>query len=83
MKTTFLLFFVFIILLALPVKAFHQDKKDYLKAIGISIPDIWNNSYGINYSTGNRREPTGIATIYGINVNYSRFVFKNIFIQGF
>lgn len=61
--------------------AFSQQKGN-LNKIGFSIPLIWNNSNGVYYSLGNRREPNGNAISYGANINYSRFFLKNIFIVG-
>ncbi|MCZ2223206.1 MAG: hypothetical protein LC122_06205 [Chitinophagales bacterium] len=50
--------------------------------IGITIPVIYNNSKGVYYTSGNRREPTGNAISYGININYSHFLYKNLYIIG-
>lgn len=80
MKTTFLLFCVFILIIALPVKAFPQDKKDYFKSIGISIPIIWNNSETTQSSSGSNNYKSGDAISYGININHSRILYKNLFI---
>lgn len=79
MKTTFLLFCVFIIQVTLPVKAFPQVKKDNLKAIGISIPIIWNNSETIQSSLGSNNYQSGKAFSYGININHSRTIYKNVY----
>ena len=48
-------------------------------SIGVSIPVIWNNSEGVYYSLGNRKTPTGNAVSYGININYNRNIYKNVF----
>jgi hypothetical protein len=69
--------FLFIPLLAVSFNGYSQNEK--INAIGISIPVIWNNSEATYYSLGNRKEPTGKATSYGININYSRSIFKNLF----
>jgi hypothetical protein len=71
--------FLFIFLLLLSLKSYSQVKKDKINAIGISIPVIWNNSEGTFYSLGNRREPTGKGTSYGININHSRTIYKKLF----
>lgn len=56
-----------------------QTKKEQKNVIGISVPLIWNNSNGIYYSVGNRKEPTGNAISYGMNVNYAKSLYKNYF----
>jgi len=60
--------------------SYAQSKVEYSNSIGISIPVIFNNSNGIYYSGGNRKEPTGKATSYGINCNFQRSVYKKIFL---
>ena len=60
--------------------SYAQSKVEYSNSIGISIPVIFNNSNGIYYSGGNRKEPTGKATSYGINCNFQRTVYKKIFL---
>lgn len=63
----------------LSLMSFSQKKNHMKDAIGISIPLIQNNSNGIFYSLGNKREPEGKAISYGISLNYSRQVYKGIF----
>ena len=63
------------------IKLYSQEKTNSNK-LGFSIPLVWNNSNGVYYSLGNRREPSGNATSYGININYSHFVYKNLFLIG-
>lgn len=55
---------------------FSQIKNEKIKAIGVSVPLLFNNSNGVYYSLGNRREPTGKAVSYGININYTRTIYK-------
>ncbi len=66
-------------LISLTNLSYSQTQNEKLSAVGISIPIIWNNSEGTYYSLGNRREPNGKGTSYGINLNYSRTIYKNIF----
>lgn len=65
-----------ILMLVFSIKTYSQKKN----SVGISIPVIWNNSSGVYYSTGNRKEPSGEATSYGINVNYSRLLYRGLFV---
>ena len=58
------IYFIFLLVFTLVGNA--QVKKELGNTIGISIPVIWNNSNGIYYSTGNRREPSGKAMSYGV-----------------
>ena len=73
-KQLLIIFFV-----GLTMMGYSQGKNEKLNAIGISIPIIYNKSEGTYYSTGNRKEPTGEAVSFGININYSKKLFKNIF----
>lgn len=42
---------------------------------------LYNNSNGVYYSGGRRREPTGSAVSYAINVHYSRdIIFKGLYV---
>ena len=80
MKTTFLIFCVFIFLIALPVKGYPQTNKDKLNAIGISIPIIWNNSEATYYQSGSPTYTSGKAISYGINMNHSRTIYKKLYV---
>lgn len=71
--------FLFICLLILTIKGYSQSEKYKLKTIGISIPIIWNNSEATYYQLGSSRYPSGKAISYGININYSRTIYKNLF----
>ena len=71
--------FLFILLLAVSFNGYSQNGNDKINAIGISIPVIWNNSEATYYSLGNRKEPKGKGTSYGVNINYSRSIYKNLF----
>lgn len=73
--------FVLLVLMCHSIELFSQQKHNYDK-LGISIPFVWNNSNGVYYSLGNRREPVGNALSYGFNLNYSHFLINNIFIIG-
>lgn len=79
MKTTFLIFCAFILLITIPVKGYPQTYKDSLKAIGISIPIIWNNSETPQSSSGNNNYKSGDAISYGININHKGTIYKNLF----
>jgi hypothetical protein len=48
----------------------------------VSMPVIFNNSNGVFYSLGNRRESSGKAVSFGLGVNYSRYLSKNFFLKG-
>lgn len=50
-------------------------------SIGISIPIIFNNSNGVYYSLGNRKEPKGKANSYGLNINYSKKYLNSMFVN--
>ena len=54
-----------------------QDRK--VNSIGITVPVIWGNSYGVYYSLGTRKEPEGKSKSAGVNVNYNRTIYKSIF----
>lgn len=58
---------------------FSQNKNEKKNTIVVSIPLILNNSNGVYYSLGNRKEPIGKAVSYGINFNYTRTIYKNWF----
>jgi hypothetical protein len=59
--------------------AYSQYKKGEVNSIGLSVPVILNNSNGVFYSLGNRKEPSGKAFSYGLNLNYTRAIYKNWF----
>jgi hypothetical protein len=65
------LFFPFI----LPAQTMKRTKS----MIGFSIPVIWNNSEATFYRLGEPMQATGKALSYGMNGNYSRFLYKNIY----
>lgn len=56
-----------------------QSKNEKVNTVGISIPVIWNNSEATYYALGNRKEPSGKGTSYGININHSRTLYKNLY----
>lgn len=58
---------------------FSQDKNQRTNSIGISVPVVFNNSNGIYYSLGNKREPEGKAISFGIGIDYSRKFYKNFY----
>jgi hypothetical protein len=60
----------------------YSQEKINSNKIGLSIPIVWNNSNGVYYSLGSRKEPSGNALSYGINVNYSLFVYQDWFLIG-
>ena len=66
-------------LLSLPEKCICQPKKSQSNSIAISLPIIWNNSYGVFYELGTRKEPAGKSKSMGVNINYNRTVYKNVF----
>lgn len=67
-------------LFSLPFANYAQVKdSSNIKSLGISIPVIWNNSEATFYRLGSPMYPSGKATSYGININYSRTIFKNIY----
>lgn len=60
-----------------------QEKTNLNKnKLGISFPFIWNNSNGVYYALGSRKEPEGKAASYGANINYTHYLQKNIFFTG-
>lgn len=73
--------FLPLFLLILPFTNYAQVKdSSYNRSIGISIPVIWNNSEATFYRLGSPMYPSGKATSYGININYSRTIFKNAYV---
>jgi hypothetical protein len=56
-----------------------QKEPHKVHHLGLSIPMIWNNSSGVYYSVGNRKEPEGGGLSYGINLNYSKSIYKKLF----
>lgn len=55
--------------------AIHENKG----SVGISIPVIWNNSEAIYYQLGSPKNQVGSAISYGLNVHYSRSLYKRIY----
>ncbi len=66
-------------LLLLSVKIFPQENISKVNSIGVSIPLILNNSEATFYRLGYPIYPTGKAISYGININYSRTIYKKIY----
>lgn len=50
-----------------------------VNSIGVSVPIIWNNSYGVFYALGTRKEPEGKSKSMGVNINYNRTIYKKVF----
>lgn len=71
--------FLLIFLLILTLKGYSQTEKYKIKAIGISIPIIWNNSEATYYQLGSPKYPSGKAISYGININHSRAIYKKLY----
>lgn len=71
-----------IVLFILPFNfCFSQANKKQNNSVGISIPLLFNNSNGVYYSLGNRREPIGKSISFGINVNYTKVIYKSFFVS--
>ena len=70
---------LFLLLICLGLCGFSQKKTIIKNALGVSTPLIWNYSNGIYYSLGNRQKPSGKDFSYGININYTRTIYKNWF----
>ena len=66
-------------LFALNLKGYSQTEKYKINAIAISLPIIWNNSEATYYILGSPKHPNGNAISYGLNVNYSRTIYKKLF----
>ncbi len=79
MKHFFLLLSFTLLFISHSNLSFSQKKIDKKNTVGISIPFVWNNSSGVYYTLGNRKESQGKAISYGINLNYSKKIWKNIF----
>lgn len=60
---------------------FAQKNKSYSlrSQLGISIPAIWNNSRATYYTLGNPQHPSGNAMSYGVNINWSNIIYRNLF----
>jgi hypothetical protein len=56
-----------------------QEKSNRVHELGLSVPVLWNSSQGVYYTLGSRKEPSGEALSYGINLHYSKSIYKNIF----
>ncbi|MDQ6758016.1 MAG: hypothetical protein M3004_13905 [Bacteroidota bacterium] len=75
MKKVFLLFF------CLPFQTFAQ-KSEINNQVSLSVPIIWNNTTIFNiYSGARAKNISGTAISYGININYSKNIFKDIFLK--
>ena len=70
---------LFICLLTLTLKGYSQTEKNKINNIGISIPIIWNNSEATYYTLGSPKYPGGKGISYGLNINHSRTIYKNLF----
>jgi len=71
-------YLLLVFLLSLSLKDYAQAENNKIRTIGISIPIIWNNSEATFYRLGSPIDPSGKAISYGININYSGTIFKNI-----
>lgn len=69
-----------ILLTCVTIAVYPQLKNEKLKSIGVSIPIIWNNSEATYYALGSKKTPNGKAVSYGININHSRTVYKNLYV---
>ena len=77
-------FFAFVLaflifLLTLTLEGYSQTENNKVNIIGISIPIIWNNSEATYYRLGSPQYPKGNAVSYGININYSRLLYKGFY----
>jgi hypothetical protein len=70
--------FILLLVSLLIVFAIKAQNKS-INNIGISIPIIWNNSSGVYYQLGTRKEPEGKSVSNGININYSRTFYKKFY----
>ena len=71
---------ILILLFVFPFNfCFSQNKPGSKNILGVSVPLMLNNSNGVYYSLGNRKEPIGNAVSYGINFNYTRTIYKGWF----
>lgn len=61
------------------LQVYCQTEKRKINSIGVSIPIIWNNSEAVYYILGNLRTPSGKSISNGININYSRTIYKNFY----
>lgn len=71
-------FTIFWLLLFCNYNSFCQKRKAH-NQIGLSIPVIGNNSEATRYLLGNPLYPSGKAISYGININFSRTIYKNFY----
>jgi len=70
--------FLLTILLISYLSAVSQSGK-MKSSVGISIPVIWNNSEATYYQLGSPKYPSGKATSYGLNIDYSHPLYKGIY----
>ena len=72
---------LFVILIVLTVEGYSQNKVDNkVNVIGVSVPVIWNKTTIFNsYSGARAKNITGEAISNGINLNYSRTIYKSFF----
>ncbi len=71
--------FQIILLSCITIAVYPQHKSEKLKTIGVSIPVIWNNSEATFYRLGSRYTPSGKAVSYGVNINHTRTLYKNLY----
>ena len=70
---------LFLFMFAITLKGYTQTEKYKISSIAISIPIILNNSEATYYSLGRPQYPKGKGTSYGLNISYSRSIYKNLF----
>jgi hypothetical protein len=70
--------FIVLVVLLSSTMVLNAQKKT-VNTLGISVPIIWNKSYGVFYALGTRKEPEGKSKSMGVNINYNRTIYKNIF----
>ncbi|HET7119487.1 MAG TPA: hypothetical protein VFI29_23525 [Hanamia sp.] len=61
------------------LQGYSQHRKANINNLGVSFPIIWNHSEGTYYSLGSPRHPDGTGVSYGLNINYSRTIYKDWF----
>lgn len=72
------IFIIFGLLLLGNYNSFCQKIKAH-NQLGLSIPVIWNDSKAKYYSLGKPKYASGSAISYGVNVNYSRSLYRNVY----
>lgn len=74
MKKSFLL--TLLINICLNASAQSAEMKS---SVGISIPAVWNHSEATYYQLGSPKYPNGDAVSYGLNIDYSRTIYKGFY----